>query len=225
MDAASLSPQKANANKPQKLSANVTSGDNLRFRSTFYTAIGRILLAEMSDLYDKFDQFFLPIHKRFVQIKAAFQELLTAAAGNPQVLQTPLAVRVKLAVIALSRDLRGLALAFPTRDPYRLLFETIHPEYTELIARALEVWRDDARVCVPVLRLFCELAQNRSQRIQADAHSPIPYLLFRDISKVFCTFVSHLLTLNPTAAAKSNPNDQSLFDLKYVSSLPPLVVQ
>ena len=217
MDAASLSPPKTSANKPRKLPANATSGDNLRFRSTFYTAIGRILLAEMSDLYDKFDQFFLPIHKRFVQIKAAFQELLTAAAGNPQVLQTPLAARVKLAVIALSRDLRGLAFAFPTRDPYRLLFETIHPEYTTLIARALEVWRDDARVCVPVLRLFCELAQNRSQRIQADAHSPIPYLIFRDISKVFCTFVSHLLTLNTTAAAKANPNDQSLFDLKYVS--------
>lgn len=216
MDAASLTPSKTGPNKPlRQLSPETASGDNLRFRTTFYTAIGRILLAEMSDLYDKFDQFFLPIHKRFVQIKAAFEELVTAAAGNPQVLQTPMAVRLKLAVIALSRDLRGLAFAFPTRDPYRLLFETIHPQYTNLIARALDVWRDDARVCVPVLRLFCELAQNRSQRIQADAHSPIPYLLFRDISKVFCTFVSHLLAIS-SAPAKSNPNDQSLFDLRYI---------
>lgn len=44
------------------------------------------------------------------------------------------------------------------------------------------------QVTTPVLKLFAELVQNRSQRLQFDASSPNGFLLFREASKVICTY-------------------------------------
>ena len=40
----------------------------------------------------------------------------------------------------------------------------------------------------PVLKLFAELVQNRSQRLQFDVSSPNGILLFREASKIICTY-------------------------------------
>jgi hypothetical protein len=39
-----------------------------------------------------------------------------------------------------------------------------------------------------VLKLFAELVQNRSQRLQFDVSSPNGILLFREASKIICTY-------------------------------------
>lgn len=40
----------------------------------------------------------------------------------------------------------------------------------------------------PLLKLFAELVQNRSQRLQFDSTSPNGVLLFREASKVLCSY-------------------------------------
>lgn len=45
----------------------------------------------------------------------------------------------------------------------------------------------------PVLKLFAELVQNRSQRLQFDISSPNGILLFREASKVICAYGTDFL--------------------------------
>ncbi len=91
-------------------------------------------------------------------------------------------------MIGLARDLRGIAFAFNTKVSYMMLFEWIYPQYTPILQRAVEIWYNDPQVTTPVLKLFAELVQNRSQRLQFDVSSPNGILLFREASKIICTF-------------------------------------
>ena len=50
----------------------------------------------------------------------------------------------------------------------------------------------DPQVTTPVLKLFAELVQNRSQRLQFDVSSPNGILLFREASKIICTYGKNL---------------------------------
>lgn len=54
--------------------------------------------------------------------------------------------------------------------------------------RAIELWYHEPQVTTPVLKLFAELVQNRSQRLQFDVSSPNGILLFREASKIICTY-------------------------------------
>merc|ERR1712018_870160 len=85
-------------------------------------------------------------------------------------------------------DLRGVAFAFNTKTSYMMLFDWIYPAYTPILQRAVEIWYQDPQVTTPVLKLFAELVQNRSQRLQFDVSSPNGILLFREASKIICTY-------------------------------------
>ena len=52
------------------------------------------------------------------------------------------------------------------------------------------------QVTTPVLKLFAELVQNRSQRLQFDVSSPNGILLFREASKIICTYGTRILNVN-----------------------------
>lgn len=54
--------------------------------------------------------------------------------------------------------------------------------------RALEIWYHDPQLTTPILKLFAELVQNKSQRLQFDVSSPNGILLFREASKVICSY-------------------------------------
>ena len=69
-----------------------------------------------------------------------------------------------------------------------MLFDWIYPAYTPVLQRAIEIWYQDPQVTTPVLKLFAELVQNRSQRLQFDVSSPNGILLFREASKIICTY-------------------------------------
>merc|ERR1711892_367978 len=58
------------------------------------------------------------------------------------------------------------------------------------LQRAVEIWFQDPQVTTPILKLFAELVQNRSQRLQFDVSSPNGILLFREASKIICTYVN-----------------------------------
>lgn len=63
-----------------------------------------------------------------------------------------------------------------------------YPAYTPILQRAVELWFHDPIVTTPVLKLFAELVQNRSQRLQFDVCSPNGILLFREASKMICAY-------------------------------------
>lgn len=61
----------------------------------------------------------------------------------------------------------------------------------------MELWFHDPVVTTPVLKLFAELVQNRSQRLQFDVCSPNGILLFREASKMICAYgINTGLSLN-----------------------------
>lgn len=105
---------------------------------------------------------------------------------------------VRKTVIGLARDLRGIAFAFNTKTSYMMLFDWIYPAYTPVLQRAIEIWYQDPQVTTPVLKLFAELVQNRSQRLQFDVSSPNGILLFREASKIICTYGSRILGVTVT---------------------------
>lgn len=57
------------------------------------------------------------------------------------------------------------------------------------------MWHHEPQVTTPVLKLFAELVLNRSQRLQFDASSPNGILLFREASKVICSYGNHILNI------------------------------
>merc|ERR1712038_32644 len=153
----------------------------MRCRSMFYTSLGRLLMVDLGEDEDKFDAFMLPLTTAFESLGA----VLAAGGYNSE--------EVRKTVIGLARDLRGVAFAFNTETSYMMLFDWIYPTYTPIMQRAVEIWYNDPQVTTPILKLFAELVQNRSQRLQFDVSSPNGILLFREASKIICTYGSRIL--------------------------------
>lgn len=79
---------------------------------------------------------------------------------------------------------------------YLNLIGNSYPAYTPILIQAVEMWAHDPAVTTPVLKLFAELVQNRSQRLQFEVSSPNGILLFREASKVICCYGSRILSLD-----------------------------
>ncbi|XP_064599682.1 exportin-7-like [Liolophura sinensis] len=177
------------------INANNTPVGDMRCRTTFYTALGRLLMVDLGEDEEKFELFMMPL-------TAAFDAVgnLLANVDNPAQ-----AEEAKRSLIGLARDLRGVAFAFNTKASYMMLFDWIYPSYTPILQRAIELWYHDPSVTTPVLKLMAELAQNRSQRLQFDVSSPNGILLFREISKVICGYGSRILALGEIAKDQIYP--------------------
>ena len=63
-----------------------------------------------------------------------------------------------------------------------------YPKYTNLLRQILELLYHDPDISKSVLKFFCELTQNRSQRLQFDVMVPNGVLLFREVSKALVTY-------------------------------------
>jgi len=145
----------------------------MRCRSMFYTSLGRLLMVELGEDEEKFEAFMIPLTTAFESLGQVFN------SGNYSTEE------VRKTVIGLARDLRGIAFAFNTKTSYMMLFDWIYPAYTCILQRAVEIWYQDPQVTTPILKLFAELVQNRSQRLEFDVSSPNGILLFREAAKSF----------------------------------------
>lgn len=76
-----------------------------------------------------------------------------------------------------------------------MFFDWIYPAYTSVLINAVQIWPHDPTVTTPVLKLFTELVQNRSQRLQFDVSSPNGILLFQEASRLICSYGDRILTL------------------------------
>ncbi|XP_076301358.1 ran-binding protein 16 isoform X4 [Lasioglossum baleicum] len=159
----------------------------MRCRSMFYTSLGRLLMVDLGEDEERFHTFMLPL-------TGALESLgQLMGAADPSLFA---AEEAKKALIGLARDLRGLAYAFNTKTSYMMLWDWIYPNYTPILLHAVELWHYEPQVTTPVLKLFAELAQNRSQRLQFDASSPNGILLFREASKVICSYGNRILNVD-----------------------------
>uniref|UniRef100_A0A2K5F7L3 Importin N-terminal domain-containing protein n=1 Tax=Aotus nancymaae TaxID=37293 RepID=A0A2K5F7L3_AOTNA len=142
---------------------------DMRCRTTFYTALGRLLMVDLGEDEDQYEQF-----------------ILTNSFNEQEAKRT---------LVGLVRDLRGIAFAFNAKTSFMMLFEWIYPSYMPILQRAIELWYHDPACTTPVLKLMAELVDSRSQRLQFDVSSPSGILLFRETSKMITMYGNRILTL------------------------------
>ncbi len=95
------------------------SVSDMRCRTTFYTALGRLLMVDLGEDEDRFESFMLPITSAFQFVGAQLANATEGAAWNE--------AETKRTLIGLSRDLRGIAFAFNTKASYMMLFDWMYP--------------------------------------------------------------------------------------------------
>ncbi|KFW12707.1 Ran-binding protein 17, partial [Eurypyga helias] len=157
------------------ISDNYSLGD-LRCRTVFYTALTRLLMVDLGEDEDEFENFMLPLTVSFESLTHIFNSSFEQEE-------------------ALARDLRGIAFALNTKTSYTMLFDWMYPAYIAVLQRAIELWYRDPACTTPVLKLMAEFMQNRSQRLNFDVSSPNGILLFREASKMICTYGNQILSL------------------------------
>ncbi|XP_043347344.1 ran-binding protein 17 isoform X3 [Dermochelys coriacea] len=155
---------------------------DLRCRTTFYTALTRLLMVDLGEDEDEFENFMLPLTVSFGTVTQIFNNSFKQEEA-------------KRMLIGLARDLRGIAFALNTKTSYTMLFDWIYTSYLPILQRAIELWYREAACTTPILKLMAELLQNRSQRLNFDVSSPNGILLFREASKMICTYGNQILSL------------------------------
>ncbi|XP_073413217.1 exportin-7 isoform X3 [Dendrobates tinctorius] len=156
---------------------------DMRCRTTFYTALGRLLMVDLGEDEEQFSQFMMPLTAAF----ESMAQMFNSNSFNEQ--------EAKRSLVGLVRDLRGIAFAFNAKSSFMMLFDWIYPAYMPILQRALELWFHDPACTTPILKLMAELVHNRSQRLQFDVSSPNGILLFRETSKMITTYGNRILTL------------------------------
>ncbi|XP_032052959.1 ran-binding protein 17 isoform X2 [Aythya fuligula] len=163
------------------ISDNYSLSD-LRCRTMFYTALTRLLMVDLGEDEDEFENFMLPLTVSFESVTQIFNSNFEQEEA-------------KRMLIGLARDLRGIAFALNTKTSYTMLFDWIYPAYISVLQRAIELWYQEPACTTPILKLMAEFMQNRSQRLNFDVSSPNGILLFREASKMICTYGNQILSL------------------------------
>ncbi|XP_010003859.1 PREDICTED: ran-binding protein 17 [Chaetura pelagica] len=148
---------------------------DLRCRTVFYTALTRLLMEDLGEDEDEFENFMLPLTVSFESLTQAFNSSFEQEEA-------------KRMLVGLARDLRGIVSALNTKTSYSMLFHWIYPAYISVLQRAVELWYREPACTTPILKLMAEFMQNRSQRLNFDVSSPNGILLFREASKMICTY-------------------------------------
>uniref|UniRef100_A0A2K6C1U3 Exportin 7 n=1 Tax=Macaca nemestrina TaxID=9545 RepID=A0A2K6C1U3_MACNE len=160
---------------------NQSNLTDMRCRTTFYTALGRLLMVDLGEDEDQYEQFMLPLTAAF----EAVAQMFSTNSFNEQE-----------AKVSDKRPERGIAFAFNAKTPsFMMLLKWIYPSYMPILQRAIELWYHDPACTTPVLKLMAELVHNRSQRLQFDVSSPNGILLFRETSKMITMYGNRILTL------------------------------
>ncbi|KFU84668.1 Ran-binding protein 17, partial [Chaetura pelagica] len=152
---------------------------DLRCRTVFYTALTRLLMEDLGEDEDEFENFMLPLTVSFESLTQAFNSSFEQEEA-------------KRMLVGLARDLRGIVSALNTKTSYSMLFHWIYPAYISVLQRAVELWYREPACTTPILKLMAEFMQNRSQRLNFDVSSPNGILLFREASKMICTYGGHI---------------------------------
>uniref|UniRef100_A0A8C9RVU6 Exportin 7 n=1 Tax=Scleropages formosus TaxID=113540 RepID=A0A8C9RVU6_SCLFO len=145
---------------------NQSNLSDMRCRTTFYTALGRLLMVDLGEDEDQFEQFMLPLTAAF----EAVAQMFSTNTFNEQ--------EAKRTLVGLVRDLRGIAFAFNAKTSFMMLFDWIYPTYMPILQRAVELWYHVPACTTPVLKLMAELVHNRPPRGWLQLNTPSFCFLF-----------------------------------------------
>nr|CAB3267798.1 exportin-7-A-like [Phallusia mammillata] len=160
---------------------------DLKCRTVFYTALGRLLAVDLGEDEERFIRFMQPMTATFEKLK----QMMQTAASNHSSLHSS-TIRT---LIGLARDIRGITYSFNCKNTYAMLFELVYPTFTDIVQSAMELWYPDPTLTTPILRMFGELVLNRGQRLNFDVSSPNGILLFKEASKLMCAYGTRILSL------------------------------
>ena len=155
------------------------NNDN-KHRVTFYSALSRLVFSAAEDLDNSFDTFIEP------------NLAILAQLNQTSDLRTQ---EVKLALVGILRDLRGIALATNNKRTFNLFFDAVFPVSFPLLVRVSETWNDDPVVMTALLKFMQEFVQNKGQRVMFEQSSANGILLFRETSRIVCSYGSRILAL------------------------------
>lgn len=158
-----------------------------RHRTTFYTTLLRILFASGGVDFDS--------EREFTRFMEPLRLKLVTLAGMPDKQSFLSDATIKPVVIGVLRDLRGVAATMSNRKSYAMFFDWIHDAHTPVLLRICEVFSEAGApdVTNPLLKLYAEFVNNKSQRIIFDSSSPNGILLFRETSKILVSYGTHTL--------------------------------
>ncbi|CAM9433151.1 unnamed protein product, partial [Chrysoparadoxa australica] len=144
---------------------------NTRHRTTFHLTLARLIFSTVEGLNSVFDAFMEPLLTTLAQIAAApnFRD-----------------EAVKVALIGVCRDLRGVTAASNNRRAYGKVFEVLYPAHFPVLVRAAEEWGESPDLAAALLKFMQEFVYNKAQRLVFDQSSPNGILLFRATSEIVC---------------------------------------
>ncbi|PFX28448.1 Exportin-7 [Stylophora pistillata] len=91
---------------------------DMRSRTTFYVALGRLLMVDLGEDEEKFESFMSPITTTMDSVASHL-----ISVGNNAFQQE----ETKRTLVGLCRDIRGLAFAFNSKSSYMMLFDWMYP--------------------------------------------------------------------------------------------------
>eukprot|EP00127_Corallochytrium_limacisporum_P005963 Clim_evm40s215 gene=Clim_evmTU40s215 len=163
--------------------------NNTRHRTTFYTALGRLLFVENQDEDDKFERFMDPF-------KQVVEWLRTQMTPEGRVSPQADVSRVQSTIVGLCRDFRGIVAACTKKASYMSFFDWFYPNHMEPMTKCFGDFAGTPTVADPFLKFTAELVHNRSQRLEFDISSPNGILLFRETSKIICAYGEEIVRLS-----------------------------
>ncbi|CAF0800050.1 unnamed protein product [Adineta ricciae] len=207
--------------------STITASSWSRLRTTFYTAIGRMLMHDFrydDDDDDRAEAFMIPFTAQCAKLVQIFKEFPEFSLINPGQFAAlnqfnptlaPLD-EVQSLVIGITRDLRGLCSSLLSKQAYNSFFDWLYPAYLPLFLKALYVFCDRLEVYNPLLKFFHELSANRQDRLVFDPTKASAYLLFRETSNLLYIFQTKTLMHVNTTVPET---DATLY---YKSKLKPI---
>uniref|UniRef100_A0A915D4X1 Exportin-7/Ran-binding protein 17 TPR repeats domain-containing protein n=1 Tax=Ditylenchus dipsaci TaxID=166011 RepID=A0A915D4X1_9BILA len=177
----------------------------IRSRTSFYAALTRLLNVELEEDTTMFDMFMKPIGAKLQELCVVFRNRAISQANQQH---------VRLAVIGLCRDLRGIASSCSKKANFVLLLNWTLPEVFVVLQGAIALWPNVADVTTPILKLIAELTLNRQSRLTYDMHSCVSVILFREVSKIICDYGGRLLALPEVSKDQHYKEKWQLFTLR-----------
>lgn len=152
--------------------------DDNKYRIIFYSALSRLVFSSSEDLNNQFDLFIAPNLN------------ILAELGQIQDLSD---YRVKIALIGILRDLRGIVTSTYNKRTYNLFFDAVFSLAFPLFHRVAENFYNDPTVMIALFKFMQEFVLNKGQRIFFEQSSANGILLFRETSNIICAYGSRIL--------------------------------
>jgi exportin-7 len=156
---------------------------NYKLRTKFYYTWGRLVFSTVQ--IDYFEDYMAVFDEAFQKLSLMIQQF----NATPDFRSSPGYGQLRSCIIGIARDMRGICSASHSKSSYQVFFDWIIVDRLAIILSAFKLAAEDPDVSIPVLRFFCELTHNRSQRIEFPPSSPNGIILFKELSQalqIYC---------------------------------------